>query len=65
MRHLLRIASRLIVLGLSVEIISLLRVHPLAFVLFGFIGATLIGLGVLIYLASLVLASSPPAENRE
>jgi hypothetical protein len=60
----LRISSILIILGLIVEIISLWGIHPLAFVLFAFVGATLIGLGILVYLASLVFAVSPPRENR-
>jgi len=60
---LLRVASGLIVLGLLVEIASLLWFHPLAFVLFAFVGAVLIGLGILVYLASLVFAA-PPAGNR-
>lgn len=63
-RHFLRISSSLIILGLFVEIASLLWFHPLAFVLFAFVGASLIGLGILVYLSSLVFAVSPPAENR-
>jgi hypothetical protein len=51
-------------MGLLVEIVSLLWFHPLAFVLFAFIGATLIGLGIVVYLASLVFAASPPSESR-
>jgi hypothetical protein len=54
----------LIILGLLVEIVSLLWFHPLAFVLFAFVGASLIGVGILAYLASLVFAASPRAENR-
>jgi len=54
----------LVILGLLVEIVSLLWIHPLAFVLFAFVGASLIGLGILVYLASLVLAISPPAGDR-
>jgi hypothetical protein len=54
----------LIILGLLVEIVSLLWFHPLSFVLFVFVGATLMGLGIVVYLLSLVLAVSPPAENR-
>lgn len=61
---LLRIASVLIILGLVAEIISLWWIHPLAFVLFAFVGVSLIGLGILVYLASLVFAVSPPSENR-
>ncbi len=63
-RRFLQVSSSLIILGLLVEIVSLLWFHPLSFVLFVFIGATLIGLGVVIYLISLVFAVFPPAENR-
>ena len=64
-RRFLQVSSSLIILGLLVEIVSLLWFHPLSFVLFVFVGATLIGLGILIYLISLVFAVFPPAENRE
>ncbi len=64
-RRLLRIASGLIILGLGLEIISLLWFHPLSFVLFAFVAAALIALGVLVYLASLVFAASPLGESRE
>ncbi|MFZ0736569.1 MAG: hypothetical protein WAM96_05695 [Candidatus Acidiferrales bacterium] len=63
-RRFLQVSSSLIILGLLVEIASLLWFHPLSFVLFAFVGASLIGLGILVYLASLVFAVSPPAENR-
>ena len=63
-RRFLQISSGLIILGLLVEIVSLLWFHPLAFVLFAFVGASLIALGILVYLASLVFAATPPAENR-
>jgi hypothetical protein len=59
----LQIASSLIILGLLVEIVSLLWIHPLSFVLFTFVGATLIGLGIVVYLVSLVLAVRPPIES--
>jgi hypothetical protein len=59
-----RVSSALIILGLIAEIVSLLWFHPLAFVLFAFVGASLIGLGILVYLVSLVFAVLPPAENR-
>jgi hypothetical protein len=64
MRKFLRVSSALIIVGLLVEIVSLVWFHPLAFVLFVFVGASLIGLGILVYLASLVFAVSPPGENR-
>jgi hypothetical protein len=60
---LLQISSALIVLGLLVEIASLLWFHPLSFVLFAFVAATLIGLGILVFLASLVFVDKPPTGN--
>lgn len=63
-RRFLQISSALIILGLLVEIVSLLWFHPLAFVLFAFVGATLISLGILVYLMSLVFAGSPHTDNR-
>jgi hypothetical protein len=63
-RRLLRTSSALVIAGLLLEIVSLLWFHPLSFVLFAFVAASLIGLGVLVYLASLVFASAPPADNR-
>ncbi len=59
----LQVSSSLIILGLLVEFASLLWFHPLSFLLFVFIGATLIGLGIAIYLISLVFAVVPPAEK--
>jgi len=59
-----RVSSALIILGLAAEILSLLWFHPLAFVLFAFVGVSLIGLGILVYLVSLVFAVFPPAGNR-
>ena len=56
MARFLRISSALIILGLIVEIISLLWFHPLSFVLFAFVGVILIGLGIVVYLISLVFA---------
>ena len=56
MARFLRISSALIILGLIVEIISLLWFHPLSFVLFAFVGVILIGLGIAVYLISLVFA---------
>lgn len=57
--RLLQIASVLIIVGLLVEIASLLWFHPLAFVLFVFISASLTVLGILVYLASLVFIAKP------
>jgi hypothetical protein len=57
--RLLQVSSVLIILGLLVEIASLLWFHPLAFVLFVFISASLTSVGILIYLASLVFVAKP------
>ena len=48
-------ASVLIGAGLLIQLGTLFRVHPLAFVAFVVVGCPLIGAGVLIYLWSLVL----------
>jgi len=63
-RRLLRISSALVIAGLLLEIVSLLWFHPLSFVLFAFIAATLIGLGILVYLVSMVFAVPPNAESQ-
>lgn len=57
-RRFLQASSGLIILGLLVEIVSLLWFHPLSFVLFIFVGMILIGLGIVVYLGSLVFAVS-------
>ena len=61
----LQVSSALVILGLLVEIASLLWFHPLSFLLFIFLGIVLIGLGVLVYLLSLIFAASLPAGNRQ
>jgi len=63
--RLLRISSLLVIVGLLLEIVSLLWFHPLSFVLFAFLAASLIGLGILVYLVSLVFVAPPSAANRE
>lgn len=65
MQKYLRISSVLVILGLLVEIVSLVWLHPLAFVLFAFVGAFLIGLGILVYLAGIVFAGAPVAANND
>ncbi len=60
----LQVSSGLIILGLLVEIVSLFWFHPLSFLLFAFVGVILIGLGIAVYLISLVFAVSPSAESR-
>jgi hypothetical protein len=58
-RRLLQVSSALVILGLLLEIVSLLWFHPLSFVLFAFVAAGLIGLGTLVYLVSLVFVADP------
>jgi hypothetical protein len=64
-RRLLRVSSLLVMAGLVLEIVSLLWFHPLSFVLFAFLAVSLIGLGILVYLVSLVFVAARPAANRE
>jgi hypothetical protein len=63
-RRFLQVSSALIILGLLVEIVTLLWFHPLSFVFFIFLGVILIGVGILVYLISLLFVVAPPAENR-
>jgi hypothetical protein len=66
MRRLLRVSSALVVVGLCVEIISLLWFHPLSFVLFAFVAASLIFVGVLVFLASLLfVVNASPGRNSD
>ncbi len=64
-RRLLQVSSGLVIVGLLLEIASLLWFHPLSFVLFAFVAASLIGLGILVYLVSLVFVAPPSAGNRD
>lgn len=50
----IRWTSALIGAGLIVQLLSLTRVHPLAFIAFLAIGCPLVGAGILVYLMSLV-----------
>jgi hypothetical protein len=58
MQKFLRVSSALILVGLMAEVASLLWFHPLAFVLFVFVGASLMAIGMLLYLLSLVFVAS-------
>lgn len=50
----IRIAAMLVSLGLLVLLITLVRIHPLAFVAFAVIGVPLILAGVLVFLYSII-----------
>ena len=58
----LRIAGGLIIAGLLIEAFTLTWNNPIAFLVFLGIGGVLIGIGILVYLISLV---SPPAKVGE
>ena len=59
----LRISGVLIILGLAVELLSLIRIHPLAFMCFLLVGGGLLAAGVILYLVSLVHIA--PTASRE
>jgi len=60
----LRVSGVLIILGLSVELLSLIRIHPLAFMVFLSVGGGLLAAGVVLYLHSLVsVAHAVPRED--
>jgi hypothetical protein len=54
MQRRIRTSSTLVLLGLIVELVSLLWSHPTAFVVFLVLGASLMGVGIVIYFYSLV-----------
>jgi hypothetical protein len=63
MERRLRISGALIVLGLMVEALSLLRIHPLGFLAFMFVGGTFLLAGMALYLYSLVSVARPAADD--
>lgn len=66
MNRRLRLSGILVVLGLVVDVLSLLWNHPLAFVAFMFLGGLFVFLGIIVYLASLLSYTSSllSPENR-
>jgi fucose permease len=50
----LKISGLLVALGLAAEALTLFWPHPTAFLVFLFVGGTLVAAGVLLYLFSLV-----------
>jgi hypothetical protein len=59
----LRLSGMLIILGLSVELLSLIRIHPLAFMGFLSVGGGLLAAGVVLYLYSLVSVAHPASRE--
>jgi hypothetical protein len=56
-------AGILVFAGLAVQAATLLRVHPLSFVIFLSVGCPLIFGGIVLYLFSLVSVERAPAES--
>jgi hypothetical protein len=50
----LKISSILVSAGLLVEVVTLFWSHPLTFVAFIVLGGTLVGMGIVLYLYSIV-----------
>ncbi len=50
----LKLSSILVSAGLLVEVLTLFWSHPLTFVAFIVLGGTLVGMGILLYLYSIV-----------
>jgi hypothetical protein len=50
----LKLSSILVSTGLLVEVVTLFWSHPLTFVAFIVLGGTLVGMGILLYLYSIV-----------
>ena len=59
----LRISGILVVAGLLVEGLCLMWARPIAFIVFVSVGGALMGLGVLLFLYSLVSAAPHPAGS--
>jgi RsiW-degrading membrane proteinase PrsW (M82 family) len=63
MNRRLRISGILVIIGLLVEALCLLWSRPIAFVVLVCLGGALIGLGVLLFLYSLVSAPLRPTNS--
>ena len=59
----LRLAGLLVALGLLTEAATLIWAHPTAFLVFLGVGALLVAVGILVYLAAVLAASSPPPSG--
>jgi len=61
----LRISGIFVIVGLLVEALCLLWSRPIAFVVLVCIGGALIGIGVLLFLYSLIATAPRPADASE
>jgi len=58
----IRLAAALICVGLLVLLLTLIRIHPLAFVAFAVIGCPLVLAGILLFLCSIVSHQPEPGK---
>ena len=58
MNRRLRLSGLLIVIGLTIQLATLLWNHPLSFLTFLFVGSPIVFSGIVVYLYSLVFLSS-------
>jgi hypothetical protein len=63
MTRVLRLSGVLLILGLAIEAVSLLFNHPLSFMGFMIVGGTLMAIGVLLFLISLVEAGESNSDS--
>jgi hypothetical protein len=65
MTKVLRLSGISLIIGLAIEAVSLLFNHPLSFMGFIIVGGTLLAVGVLLFLISLVeIAQSGPGPSK-
>ena len=58
----IQLSGFLLIAGLLVELITLHWSHPTAFLFFMFLGGTLMGLGILVYLLALLTRDQPRSD---
>jgi hypothetical protein len=66
MSKILRVSGIFLILGLAIEAVSLLFNHPLSFMGFIIVGGTFLGVGVVLFLFSLVsIAQANPTSPQK
>lgn len=55
----IRLAAALVLLGIAIEAVSLMILHPLSFVVFAAFGALTIAAGIVVYLLALLRGTEP------
>ncbi len=58
-----RLSGVMLIIGLSVEVISLYWIHPIAFLAFFVVGGTFLAAGILLFLYSIVFQSPPTSSD--